>query len=65
MEKLKAFDDDIVEDNDWGDTFRGICNYEGQNNLGKILMELRDKKNLTFVKNLLTLVLHIVKIKIS
>ena len=43
MEKLKAFDDDIVEDNDWGDRFWGICNCEGQNNLGKILMEIRDK----------------------
>ena len=43
MEKLKEIDDDIVEDNDWGDTFWGICNCEGQNNLGKILMEIRDK----------------------
>ena len=43
MDKLKQIDDDIVEDNDWGDIFWGICNCEGQNNLGKILMELRDK----------------------
>jgi predicted NAD-dependent protein-ADP-ribosyltransferase YbiA (DUF1768 family)/O-acetyl-ADP-ribose deacetylase (regulator of RNase III) len=32
----------ISEDNDWGDTFWGISGGQGQNNLGKILMGIRD-----------------------
>ena len=31
----------IVEDNNWGDTFWGVCNDKGENHLGKILMEIR------------------------
>jgi|SRR5579872_2338846 len=31
----------LVERNDWGDTYWGICNGSGQNTLGKLLMELR------------------------
>jgi len=48
-EKLLATGDAYLEEgNDWGDTIWGVCNGKGQNNLGKILMqvreELRDKK---------------------
>lgn len=32
----------IEEENYWGDTFWGICKGVGQNNLGKILMRVRD-----------------------
>ncbi|MGL4755290.1 MAG: NADAR family protein, partial [Aeromonadaceae bacterium] len=32
----------LVEGNNWGDTFWGVCRGEGQNNLGKILMSIRD-----------------------
>lgn len=31
----------IQEDNTWGDKFWGICNGEGQNMLGKMIMEIR------------------------
>lgn len=32
----------LEETNDWNDTFWGVCNGVGQNNLGKILMRIRD-----------------------
>lgn len=31
----------IQEDNTWGDTFWGVCNGEGYNMLGKMIMEIR------------------------
>lgn len=31
----------IIEGNTWGDTYWGVCNGVGQNNLGKILMARR------------------------
>lgn len=43
MEQLqKTGVDYISEDNDWGDTFWGVSGGQGQNNLGKILMDVRD-----------------------
>lgn len=45
-EKLLATDDVIIEEgNTWGDTFWGICKGEGENHLGKILMNLRNDLN--------------------
>ena len=32
----------LEESNHWKDTFWGVCNGVGQNNLGKILMQIRD-----------------------
>ena len=32
----------LVEGNVWGDTYWGVCNNIGQNNLGKILMHVRE-----------------------
>lgn len=32
---------EIIEGNTWGDTFWGVCDGTGDNNLGKILMEVR------------------------
>lgn len=32
----------LIEGNSWGDTFWGVCNGEGANNLGRLLMEIRD-----------------------
>ncbi len=32
----------LIEDNDWGDTFFGVCGGVGANYLGKILMKVRD-----------------------
>ena len=40
---LRVYEDDLIEGNTWGDTFWGVCNGIGQNWLGKILMEYRDK----------------------
>lgn len=31
----------LIENNNWGDTFWGVCDGVGENHLGKILMELR------------------------
>jgi len=32
----------LIEGNTWGDTFYGVCNGIGQNNLGKLLMSIRE-----------------------
>ena len=43
MKKLKDTGDMyICEENSWGDRFWGVCNGEGKNVLGKLLMEIRD-----------------------
>jgi ribA/ribD-fused uncharacterized protein len=31
----------LVEGNNWGDTYWGVCNGKGENHLGKILMKVR------------------------
>lgn len=33
---------ELIEGNDWGDKEWGVCNGEGKNKLGKILMSIRD-----------------------
>jgi ribA/ribD-fused uncharacterized protein len=33
----------LVEGNDWGDTFWGICGRRGENHLGQLLMKIRDE----------------------
>lgn len=38
---LSTGEEELVEDNTWDDTFWGRCNGEGQNHLGRILMEIR------------------------
>lgn len=43
MAKLKNVTGEIIEENYWGDVFWGVCNGVGENHLGKILMEIRDK----------------------
>lgn len=42
---LETGDALLVEGNTWGDTFWGVCNGEGQNMLGKLLMEVRAELN--------------------
>lgn len=48
---LDTGDEEIVEVNTWGDTYWGVCNGHGQNQLGKLLMkireDLRDRANTT------------------
>lgn len=39
---LSTGDHELIEGNTWGDTFWGVCDGAGENNLGKILMEIRD-----------------------
>jgi ribA/ribD-fused uncharacterized protein len=34
--------EEIIEGNEWGDTFWGVCNGKGSNILGKLLMDIRD-----------------------
>lgn len=41
---LATGDAELVEGNDWGDKFWGVCDGEGQNMLGKILMKVRSEK---------------------
>ena len=33
--------EELIEGNYWGDTFWGVCNGEGENHLGRILMRVR------------------------
>jgi ribA/ribD-fused uncharacterized protein len=33
----------LIEGNTWGDTFWGVCKGVGENHLGKLLMEIREK----------------------
>jgi len=33
----------IAEDNDWGDTYWGVCRGQGKNVLGRMLMQIRDR----------------------
>lgn len=35
--------EELVERNDWGDTYWGICDGVGQNKLGKLLMQVRSE----------------------
>lgn len=45
---LKTGDAVLIEGNHWGDTFWGMCQGKGENNLGKLLMSIRKalKENL-------------------
>jgi len=42
LKLLDTGDDHLEERNDWNDTFWGTYKGEGQNNLGKMLMKIRD-----------------------
>jgi len=42
--KLLATNDiEIVEENNWGDRYWGVCDGVGENRLGKLLMRVRDE----------------------
>ena len=40
---LETEDSLLIETNNWNDTYWGVCRNKGQNNLGKILMKIRDE----------------------
>jgi ribA/ribD-fused uncharacterized protein len=40
---LETAGSELVEGNNWGDTYWGVCNGVGQNMLGKLLMAVRDE----------------------
>lgn len=40
---LATGDAELIEGNTWGDTFWGVCKGVGQNQLGKLLMKVRDQ----------------------
>jgi ribA/ribD-fused uncharacterized protein len=40
---INTGDAELIEGNHWGDKFWGVCNGEGENHLGKILMQVRDE----------------------
>jgi len=40
---LSTYPKVLIEGNTWNDTFYGVCNGIGQNNLGKLLMAIREK----------------------
>lgn len=39
---LETGDEELIEGNWWHDTYWGVCNGVGENNLGKLLMEVRE-----------------------
>lgn len=39
----KTGDQELIEGNTWGDIYWGVCQGVGQNNLGKILMQVRQE----------------------
>ncbi len=40
---LATGDEQLIEGNNWGDTFWGVCKGKGENNLGKIIMKIRNE----------------------
>jgi hypothetical protein len=43
MNRLLQVEGEIVEETTWGDTFWGVCKSKGNNMLGKLLMDIRDR----------------------
>lgn len=40
---LSTGDQELIEGNWWGDIYWGVCNGAGENNLGKLLMKIRNE----------------------
>jgi hypothetical protein len=40
---LATVDADLVEGNTWNDEFWGVCNGSGENNLGRLLVKVREE----------------------
>lgn len=45
---INTGDAELIEGNNWGDRFWGVCDGEGENHLGIILMKTREKIKLIF-----------------
>jgi predicted NAD-dependent protein-ADP-ribosyltransferase YbiA (DUF1768 family) len=43
LQKLLAVKGEIVERNNWEDSYWGVCTGKGENHLGKLLMKIRDE----------------------
>lgn len=43
---LETGDAKLIEGNTWGDTFWGVCNGQGKNILGNLLMDIREELRL-------------------
>lgn len=44
---LATEEEELIEGNNWGDTFWGVCNNYGHNHLGKTLMKIRTELKFT------------------
>lgn len=40
---LSTYDQTLIEGNEWGDEFWGVCRGKGENHLGKLLMKVREE----------------------
>lgn len=47
---LSTENEELIEENWWGDRYWGVCKGEGENNLGKILMAIRFQKKLEVIE---------------
>ena len=56
LKLIETRERELIEGNWWGDTYWGVCKGIGENNLGKILMNRRDK-----IKHLETNIRHLLK----
>ena len=43
IDLVNTGDEELVEGNTWGDRIWGVCDGEGENRLGKLLMEIREE----------------------
>ena len=50
---LDTGDAELIEGNSWDDTYWGVCNGKGENNLGKILMRVREQIRLHHSRNVI------------
>ena len=39
---LSTDNQELIEENYWGDVFWGVCNNKGENNLGELIMQIRE-----------------------
>lgn len=46
---LETGDEELVEGNTWNDTYWGVCNGKGKNQLGKTLMRIREELRLSLI----------------